>query len=409
MYDIDNILRNVKEKESLKSKIQQLNTLKLSDFMTDEEVETIDKEIEVLQNQLGRSTQYELSEIDRVLNEIDLDICKVENVKFEYLYENFIVKNEVTMFAAPPASGKSLMAVAFSNYYLLNNGDSTVLYFDADNGITTIKNRNIHVLKQKFQKRLRYIHESGASKMEMKMLIKKLQQTNLSNVLIVFDSIKNFISGDRDKNKDVSVVMEILKSLRRQGATVIFLHHTNKPQKDIEELTYAGSSAWEEDTANAFMLKKNEHRNTFIFRPLKARTGDLHELAFTYNAEYHIMHQVDLRFAKESRTDEEIRKEITSFIRNSEQKPVYSQILKNCEEQGHSKDKINAVIQNGKGTFWLAKRQKENNKDEFELITIDKSDKSCFWEFQNNMLTETSADKRENTKYDFSFLSSVNV
>ena len=280
------------------------------------------------------------------------------------------------MFAAPPASGKSLLTTPICHHYLSCNNDATVLYFDADNGIATIKNRNIHILKQKFGNRLRYIHESSASKMEMKMLIKRLQNTNLVNVLIVFDSIKNFITGDRDKNKDVSVVMETLKSLRRQGATVIFLHHTNKPRRDIEELTYAGSSAWEEDTANAFMLKKNEHRGTFIFRPIKARTGELLELAFTYNAEMHTMHKVDLRFAKETKIEEEIRQEITTFIRHFSGKPSFSQILKNCEEQGFSKDKINTVIQSGKGMFWVTKRQKENNKDEFELIQADIADRS---------------------------------
>lgn len=370
------IVQKVKQKESIQQQIAQLNALKLSDFVNDDEVQIINANLARLEAEIGKTQQYELSDINRVLNAVDLNFDKVENLKFEYIYQNFIVQNEITMFAAPPASGKSLLTTAICHHYLKSDNLSTVLYFDADNGIATIRNRNIHVLKQKFQKRLRYIHESGASKMEMKMLIKKLQQTNLSNTLIVFDSIKNFIIGDRDKNKDVSVVMETLKSLRRQGATVIFLHHTNKPQKDIEELTYAGSSAWEEDTANAFILKKNEHRNTFIFRPFKARTGDLSELAFTYEAETHSIHKVDLILAKETKIDEQIRQEITSLIRNSAQKPTYSQILKNCEDQGYSKDKINAVIQNGKGTFWIAKRQKENNKDEFELIHVDIADKS---------------------------------
>ena len=374
--DIKLIVKKVKLKESIQKQIAQLNALKLSDFVNDDEVQIINADLARLEAEIGQTQQYELSDIDRVLNAVDLNIDKVENLKFEYIYQNFIVQNEITMFAAQPASGKSLLTTAICHHYLKSDNLSTVLYFDADNGIATIRNRNIHVLKQKFQKRLRYIHESGASKMEMKILNKKLQQTNLSNTLIVFDSIKNFIIGDRDKNKDVSVVMETLKSLRRQGATVIFLHHTNKPQKDIEELTYAGSSAWEEDTANAFILKKNEHRGTFIFQPIKVRTGDLYELAFTYDAENHSIHKVDLMFAKESRIDEEIRQEITSFIRNSVQKPTYSQILKHCEEQYFSKDKINAVIQNGKGTFWIAKRQKENNKDEFELIHVDIADKS---------------------------------
>ena len=66
--------------------------------------------------------------------------------------------------------------------------------------------------------------------------------------------------SDRDKNKDVSKIMELLKDLRNNGATIIFLHHTNKPKQDIDELIYAGSSAWEEDTTNAFILKINHDK-----------------------------------------------------------------------------------------------------------------------------------------------------
>lgn len=74
----------------------------------------------------------------------------------------------------------------------------------------------------------------------------------------MFDSAKNFLKSgaDRDKNKDVSPLMEFFKQFRDLGATIILLHHTNKPNKDLDELTYAGSSAWEEDSSNAFFIEK---------------------------------------------------------------------------------------------------------------------------------------------------------
>lgn len=395
MSTIENIIKKVHSKELLKQKIEQLYALKLSDYVDDNDIKLIDTKLELLQNQLGQSQVYKLHDMDRVLESVDLDFDKVENTKFEYLFDKFLIKNEITMIAAKPSSGKSLTAVALANYCLSNGSVEMLIYFDADNGLTTIKNRNIHVLKQRFNSRFRYIHESSASKAQMWQIIKKLQNTNLQNVMIVFDSIKNFILGDRDKNKDVSKIMETLKCLRRQGGTILFLHHTNKPQRDLSELTYAGSSAWEEDTANAFILTKNEYKNTFIFTPIKNRTGELRELAFKYDESNHSISIVDLLSAKETKIDEEIRIIIATFINNSVQKPCFSQIMKNCEEQGYSKDKINAVIQTGKGIYWIAERKSQNNKDEFELIdsdNLDRSDKSItsmlYKPFQCNALQD---------------------
>ena len=89
-----------------------------------------------------------------MFDKFDLDVKKIENTKFEYLYPNFMVKNEITMFAAPPSSGKSLVSVALCNMFLSQNKIETIIYFDADDGSATIKERNIHKIKQKFDKRL---------------------------------------------------------------------------------------------------------------------------------------------------------------------------------------------------------------------------------------------------------------
>jgi replicative DNA helicase len=228
------------------------------------------------------------------------------------------------------------------------------------------------MLKLKHGRKFRYFHESQASKGDMWQIIKKMQKTDLSDTLVVKDSIKNFISGDRDKNKDVSKIMDVLKSLRRQGATVLFLHHTNKPQKDLEELTYAGSSAWAEDTSNAFILKRNEHKNTFIFMPIKQRVGELREIAFKYIEESHQLEEVDVASAQETEVDESIRCEIINYLKNSSFQPTYSQIMQQLAEEGYTnKDKVNMVIQRGRKRYWKATKLQENNKDVYELIKAE--------------------------------------
>jgi len=328
----------------------------------------IEKEIEMLKSNLNVNSIKKIDEINNILDSFDLDFEKIEQTKFEYLYQNFIVKNEITMFAAPPSSGKSLVSVALCNMFLSQNTIKNVIYFDADNGSATIKERNIHKIKQKFDKRFRYFHESSASKSQMMQIIKQLQKTDLTDVFIVFDSIKNFMQGaDRDKNKDVSKVMETLQSLRASGATVLFLHHTNKPQRDIEELTYAGSSAFQEDTSNAFILQKNEFKKSFIFKNFKNRVGELEDQAFKYN-DNHTLTKVD--FAEASETEEivEINEVIVDFLETQSQKPSYSQIMQHLQKNGYSRNKSNQALQAGKNRYWIEEKLTQNNKSVYSLV-----------------------------------------
>jgi replicative DNA helicase len=347
------------------------------------------------------------------LDKFDLDPKQMEELKFEYIYEKFIVKNELTMIAAKPGSGKSLTTVAISNSALENNYVDGVLYFDLDNSLTTLKQRNIDQLKIIHGKKFRYFHSSFASKQEIWRLIRQLQCVNLTNKLVVFDSAKNFMTGgDRDKNKDVSKLTEVFKSLRDKGATVIFLHHTNKPSKDLEELVYAGSSAWEEDASNAYILHHNEHKNAFIFKPFKARVGELEEIAFEYIANSHSLKKLDINDAIETEEDEEIRNEIISYIKGLEHKPNYSEIMVHLLKNQYSKNKSNAVLQRGKGKYWIETKLQTNNKSIYSLVSkkpfvveyispeikinsdkSDKSGKSILWDSSIRISDKTSPDR----------------
>lgn len=358
----------VKQKEAQKARLEQLERLKLSDFIEDVDLIEIEKEIYTLKSELSLKVEKMLNQLDNLFDTLDLNPQKIEDTKFEYLFQNFMVKNEITMFAAPPGSGKSLISVALSNMFLLNKTIKQVIYFDGDNGSATIKERNIHKLKQNWGKKFRYFHESSASKTQMWQIIKQLQKTDLTDVLIVFDSIKNFmIGGDRDKNKDVSKIMEILQSLRARGATIVFLHHTNKPQKDLQELVYAGSSAFQEDTGNAYILSKNEFKGTFVYKNFKARTGDLKDVAFVYNNN-HTLTEIDFLKASETQEIAEINEVIKDFIETQTQNPSYSQIMQHLQKTGYSRNKSNQALQNGKGRYWQEEKLTQNNKSVYSLI-----------------------------------------
>ena len=208
--------------------------------------------------------------------------------------------------------------------------------------------------------------------------------------------------GDRDKNKDVSKIMELLKDLRNNGATIIFLHHTNKPKQDIDELIYAGSSAWEEDTTNAFILKINQDKMSFVFEPFKKRVGNLFELAFTYCQNTITMKLIDLDIAKETNEDFEIRNEIIEFISNSKYEPNYSQILNYLMENGFPKMKCNSIINNGKNKYWETKKLKQFNKTVFYLKNSENTSKVEI-KFDNNNLKVSQITKISGEVYFIDF------
>jgi replicative DNA helicase len=326
-------------------------------------------QIQNLQNISSQTTTKSFD--DSFLSSTELEKEDIEKSNFEYLIDNFIVKAELMMIAAKPGSGKSLTTVAIANQALIDKKVDKVLYFDLDNSTTTLKQRNIHLLKDTHGDAFRYIHSSKVSRAEVFRYIKQFQNMDLTNKLFVFDSAKNFMNGgDRDKNKDVSKLLDEFKKLRDKGATVIFLHHTNKPSKDLEGLIYAGSSAWEEDTTNAYMLDKNEHKNSFIFKNFKSRVGELKDFAFKYN-ENHTLTTLALNEASVTEEDEEIIDEIKSYLLENTRDPMqrtYTKILFTIQKLGYAKNKVASVMKRFIDINWSAVKQTENNRTVYTLL-----------------------------------------
>jgi replicative DNA helicase len=403
MEIITQIEKKVKRLQGIKTRINQLEELSRSEFTTFQEIELIQKEILTLQNQLRiiDNDPYD-KKIESVLDRLDINLEKIQKMEVEYVLDSVVVKAEILMIAAKPGQGKSLITLAICNMALSSGSINNVIYIDADNGGSTLNERGIPKLKQIHGIKFRYIHDSNASKAEMWQLIKILKSSDLKDFMIVFDSVKNFMGkGDRDKNKDVSELMSVLKELRRQGSTIIFLHHTNKPQRDFQELQYAGSSAFEEDTSNAFILKNNEFRKTFILKPIKNRVGKIEESAFMYQASSHSLDKVDLFWAKQSEEDDAIRIEIENFLKTSQEAPIYSHIMKHVGDIGFPKDAINKVVQDGKGRYWTCKKIREqNNKDVYELIVHQNvSDKSDNLENPNSTGNQMLYDFSDKSNY----------
>jgi len=283
VYNYIKMLNENHQKNSLSKEIINLKK-QLSDDQSIDTARVIEK-LESLQNiksstqKKKRDTKFKESWKAISTNRERLD--KSEEV--EYINKT-LVKGEVTMLAGAPGRGKSLHALAEIVEALENNNVEEVFYLDMDNSESTLAERDLAGVAEKFEDRLFYVLGSTCTKIELDRKIRELCNTELTNCLVVFDSAKNFMrGGDRDKNRDVSKITEIFKALRNNGATVKFLHHTNKPQKDFD-MMFAGSSAWLEDATNAYILDRNEEKETFILKNIKTRTGKIpKEIAYKIN------------------------------------------------------------------------------------------------------------------------------
>ncbi len=372
---LDSILDSIKKIKQYSLERQIITVaakIKEGEFSKIKDLHNLQENLENIEN------KKDLRQIDgkfeKLISNFDIDIQKIKDKKIEYIFEKFIIKNDITMIVSRPGVGKSLMALALCNMLLDAGKIERIFYLDGDNSHITIKSRNIELLKNKFGNKLNYFIELSNS--DMYRIIKELKKKDLTDFLIVFDSIKNFILGDRNCHKDVTELMNILKELRNNGASIVFLHHQNKLSKDFNS-AFAGSSAFMEDISLAYELKKNENKQTYIFIPLKDRNNISNSVAFVYNQDNTIT-QVDLDYALETKEELEIRELIINFIINEEDKPIYSDILKHLTNVGFNKDKVNKIIQNGKNKYWKATRlTKENNKLIFELMdSEDNQDKS---------------------------------
>ena len=118
--------------------------IKEGDFSKVNELQDIKEKLENIGN------KKDLRQIDdkfeKFINSLDLDVQKIKDKKIEYLYDNFIIKNDITMIVSRPGIGKSLLSIALCNMFLSDEKIKRVIYLDGDNSQTTIKSRNIDLL-----------------------------------------------------------------------------------------------------------------------------------------------------------------------------------------------------------------------------------------------------------------------
>lgn len=195
----------------------------------------------------------------------------LNNIHFEWLIDEFLPKQSLTMIYAEAGSGKSYLALYLAKSLLEQGKVKEVIYLDGDTNEQLLKERG----GKEFIKlsHFNYIYANNKSKYS---IFKDLEYScDLENSLIIIDSIRNFINIDFTKDNLMSMFFDALQKLRDKGATIIFLHHQPKQLQDENNKLYKGSTAFMDSSDEGYFLynkiiKENEEY-ILLLEPQKQR------------------------------------------------------------------------------------------------------------------------------------------
>ncbi len=193
-----------------------------------------------------------------------------------------VVKNTITNLFAPAGSGKSFLAVAIARTALFTDRVKEVWCIDGDNSLRTVFQRDILAITKE-NKNFHYVnlnnpHISQISGIDLVKQQIIASKRDLTDVLIVFDSLKDFTANyDIMKDSDMREFFGLFMTIRDfQHASIIFLSHTNKAGE-----TYKGSTSVIDSIETAYLVhpknkgddaKKSGYLDYYL-EGVKAREG----------------------------------------------------------------------------------------------------------------------------------------
>lgn len=165
----------------------------------------------------------------------------------EFLIEGFLVKKSITMLGGPVAQRKSIIALNIA--HALCTGEPLFGYFDVAEKPT----RTVYLCPEmgtaSFVKRVKQI---GLGKHVGKTLFVQTMSESttpldelseeLSEAVVIVDTITRFIEGDENKSEDMRRFAQKVFRLVNAGASVVLLHHSKKGSSGSLDDGLRGSS-----------------------------------------------------------------------------------------------------------------------------------------------------------------------
>ncbi len=299
-----------------------------------------------------------------------MEVLQMET-KIEWLIENLIPKESITLLHSVGGIGKSYLMYAIGKaiaegecFFGLNTKGTLVHYVDFENPLAEIVERIKKTGGSENMKIWHLNHQPSPIRIDSdEWEIYKV----FPKGLIIFDSLRSSHHLEENSSRDAGFIMDRYREIRALGNTVILIHHENKIGG------YRGSTAWfdlvdhvlkfnrvkrigtdEEGDEDDFTLPirlglggKSRFSSAMEFKAMYFKF-DNHQLVKAEDPEKNILEKMaDLLNTTPPPNQSEFRKLVTNNF--GFKRTVFERLLRKGEELG----------------FWYSRRSRDDNKIEY--------------------------------------------
>ena len=283
------------------------------------------------------------------LDDMALKVDELNVEKTQFLIEDFLVKEAITMIYGAASQGKTWFMYALSRFLAECNDIQKIYYIDMDNGKRQLKDRGVDKNLLVYEK-VKYINK-GSLKISINdlliSLVKSAYGDNYKDVVFVFDSTRDFVDVRNDKA--ARAFMEQMKAIREAGATILLIHHASKSGRVIE-----GSAEFVRSADNVYELKQKKAINGQILYSLKVENDrdPIKDKQFNVYLDTFKLKEGENDFANLTQEQEEFVKNVLTHISLEplNQSAIFKQIGKKRDDKTARK-----MLDMFVGRFWKFK------------------------------------------------------
>jgi archaellum biogenesis ATPase FlaH len=315
MSDIITKIQNkIKYQEKIHDSIQEIDDILANNIHLLEENEIVELRNE--KNNLEKRLIKSNLSLDEKFNNFFYTSKDIEDApETQWLIPEVIPSSTIGVFYGAPGSGKSSILIDYC-YQILRNFENTyIIYIDADQGISKIKESHINELISTYGLRFKY---GGKSKDDISAtaqnLLKEVVQTQLNfrerKYIIIEDSL-TLITPKRNGFIDVQKLYKFERQIRDLNGTVIIIHHLNK------DGMFADSQQIENYADYTFFAQRNAFNSFNLFHPKKASRYDIKEKAYKVENRK-IVEEIDFQMANISNSEATFVNLVYDLLHDSE-------------------------------------------------------------------------------------------
>jgi len=280
-----------------------------------------------------------------------------------------MMKNTTTMIFSRAGQGKSMFVLALCLQLLKDEIMNSIIYLDMDNPLVTLSLRGIDKIIER-ESNLHYFNpaankESSSTNMLGKLLkIAKDDPTVFQNTLIVLDSIRNFSIG-KNSNKDAHVgpLMQRLQELREAGATVIYLHHSNKESNGT---AFKGSTNYEDAADSTLVLSSKKINDKFVITVANDKNRNAAEgsMSFEVDVDSMTLRDVNSSLVAMKDNDRKLAEKFQDILEKNKEGMNQTELLEAAGTDSNNRT-ARDVLTNYIGELWERKKLKNNNASHY--------------------------------------------